>query len=80
MFPIKYGLKVFFSFFCREEFEKHFSPPYNPWQQRLCLAPKGDFFTALKQDNATIVTGHMETFKENGILMKDGTFIEVCFT
>ena len=31
-----------------EEFEKHFSPPYNPWQQRLCLAPASDFFGAIR--------------------------------
>ena len=61
----------------REEFDKHFSPPYNPWQQRFCLAPKGDFYKALGTDKADIVTGHIDTFTENGIKMKDGTFIEV---
>ena len=63
----------------REEFDKHFSPPYNPWEQRFCLAPKGDFYKALGTDKADIVTGHIETFTENGIKMKDGTFIEVRF-
>ena len=61
----------------REEFDKHFSPPYNPWQQRFCLAPKGDFYKALGTDKADIVTGHIDTFTENGIKMKDGTFVEV---
>ena len=60
-----------------EEFEKHFTPPYDPMQQRICLAPKGDFFKVLKQEKTSIVTGHIETFLENGVLMKDGTFIEV---
>ena len=64
----------------REEFDKHFSPPYNPWEQRFCLAPKGDFYKALGTDKADIVTGHIETFTENGIKMKDGTFIEVRFS
>ena len=32
----------------REEFAKHFSPPYTPWQQRFCLAPEGDFFRAIR--------------------------------
>lgn len=64
------------SFMSQEEFDKHFSPPYNPWQQRFCLAPKGDFYKALGTDKADIVTGHIETFTENGIKMKDGTFIE----
>ena len=32
----------------KEEFEKHFSPPYDPWTQRLCLSPGGDFFAAIR--------------------------------
>ena len=32
----------------REEFEKHFNPPYNPWEQRFCLAPGGDFFEPIR--------------------------------
>ena len=31
-----------------EEFEKHFTPPYNPWEQRFCLAPGGDFFAPIR--------------------------------
>ena len=31
-----------------EEFDKHFTPPYNPWQQRFCLAPGGDFFKPIR--------------------------------
>ena len=33
-----------------DEFEKHFNPPYNPWEQRFCLAPEGDFFKALRSE------------------------------
>ena len=67
-------------FFClREEFEKHFTPPYYPWQQRFCLAPKGDFFKAFKTGKATMVTGHIDTLTETGIKMKDGTFVEAEF-
>ena len=32
----------------REEFERHFSPPYDPWTQRLCLSTGGDFFAAIR--------------------------------
>ena len=61
----------------RKEFEKHFTPPYNPWEQRFCLAPGGDFFKALKGGKASIVTGHIDTLTESGIRMKDGSFVEV---
>ena len=41
-----------------EEFEKHFNPPYNPWEQRFCLAPQGDFFQALRSEiSVAIFTG-----------------------
>lgn len=59
-----------------EEFEKHFTPPYNPWEQRFCLAPGGDFFKAFQGGKASIVTGHIDTLTESGIRMKDGTNIE----
>jgi len=62
-----------------EEFQKHFSPPYNPWEQRFCLAPGGDFFKPIREGKASVVTGHIETFTENGIQMKDGTFVEADF-
>ena len=65
--------------FFREEFDKHFTPPYNPWQQRFCLAPGGDFFKSFKTGKATMVTEHIDTFAENGVQMKDGTFVEADF-
>ena len=60
----------------QEEFDKHFTPPYNPWQQRFCLAPGGDFFRPFREGKASVVTGHIDTFTQNGIKMKDGTFVE----
>jgi len=62
-----------------DEFEKHFNPPYNPWEQRFCLAPEGDFFKALRTEKASVVTGHIEKFTENGVLMKDGSLVEADF-
>jgi len=59
-----------------EEFDKHFTPPYNPWQQRLCLAPGGDFFAPIRDKKATIVTGMIKTLTETGIQMKDGNHVE----
>ena len=59
-----------------EEFEKHFTPPYNPWEQRFCLAPGGDFFAPIREGKATIITGHIDTFTEKGIKMKSGEQID----
>ncbi|RJY09855.1 flavin-containing monooxygenase [Aurantiacibacter aquimixticola] len=52
--------------------EKHFEPPYNPWQQRLCLVPDGDLFNAIKQRKARIVTDHIDSFDATGIRLKSG--------
>lgn len=55
------------------EVEKHFSPPYNPWDQRLCLVPDGDLFKAIKSGKVSVVTDQIETFTENGIRLCSGT-------
>ena len=49
-----------------------FTPPYGPWDQRLCLVPDGDLFEAMKAGKADIVTGHIERFDAAGITLKDG--------
>jgi len=59
----------------KEEFTKHFVPPYNVWDQRLCVVPDGDFYKALRDGFASVVTGHIETFTEDGIQMKDGQHV-----
>ena len=51
---------------------KHFTPSYNPWDQRLCLVPNGDLFDAIKSKRASVVTDHIDTFTEDGILLKSG--------
>ena len=56
--------------------EPHFSPNYKPWDQRFCLVPDGDFFKAIKKGKAYVETDIIETFKENGILLKSGKFLE----
>jgi cation diffusion facilitator CzcD-associated flavoprotein CzcO len=53
--------------------EKHFTPSYKPWDQRMCLVPDGDLFNALKDKSATVVTDHIEKFTNEGILLKSGT-------
>ena len=51
---------------------KHFSPNYNPWDQRVCLCPDGDFFAAMKADKATIETDTISEFKSHAIALQSG--------
>jgi monooxygenase len=50
----------------------HFTPSYNPWDQRLCLVPDADLFAALKSGTASVVTDTIETFTEGGIKLASG--------
>jgi monooxygenase len=56
--------------------DEHFHPPYDPWDQRMCIVPDGDLFRTIRQGKASVVTGHIETFTENGVLLKDGRTLE----
>jgi monooxygenase len=51
---------------------KHFTPSYNPWDERLCAVPDADLFEAINQGKASVVTDQIETFTENGIRLKSG--------
>ncbi|MBV8473278.1 MAG: NAD(P)/FAD-dependent oxidoreductase, partial [Hyphomicrobiales bacterium] len=51
---------------------KHFTPRYNPWDQRLCLVPDGDLFKAIRAGNASIVTDEIESFTEAGLKLRSG--------
>jgi monooxygenase len=51
---------------------KHFTPKYNPWDQRLCLVPDSDLFKAIRDGRATVVTDQIETFTETGLQLKSG--------
>jgi cation diffusion facilitator CzcD-associated flavoprotein CzcO len=55
---------------------KHFSPRYNPWDQRLCLVPDSDLFSVIRSGKASIVTDEIETFTEAGLRLQSGTTIE----
>ncbi|SCL36621.1 Predicted flavoprotein CzcO associated with the cation diffusion facilitator CzcD [Micromonospora nigra] len=52
--------------------DRHFSPRYDPWDQRLCVVPDGDLFTALSNGRASIVTDTIDTFTETGIRLASG--------
>lgn len=56
--------------------EKHFTPDYNPWDQRLCLVPDDDLFEALKARKADVVTDHIAQIDAKGILLKSGQYLE----
>ena len=49
------------------DIEKHFTPKYKPWDQRICLAPDSDFFNALKSGKATVVTDTIDSFTADGL-------------
>jgi monooxygenase len=56
-----------------EEFdERHFTPSYNPWDQRLCLVPDSDLFRTMREGKASVVTDHIESFTTTGIQLKSG--------
>lgn len=56
--------------------KKHFTPRYNPWEQRLCLVPNGDLFKAIRTGKAEVVTDQIETFTETGIRLRSGQTLE----
>ncbi|MGE8563483.1 MAG: flavin-containing monooxygenase [Acinetobacter bohemicus] len=55
---------------------KHFTPSYNPWDQRLCVVPDGDLFKILRSVQASIETDQIEQFTEKGILLKSGQHLD----
>ncbi len=56
--------------------ETHFTPRYNPWDQRLCLVPNSDLFKAIRSGRASVVTDHIDTFTEKGIRLASGQELE----
>ncbi|MEK9528373.1 MAG: NAD(P)/FAD-dependent oxidoreductase, partial [Gammaproteobacteria bacterium] len=52
--------------------DTHFTPNYNPWDQRLCAVPDGDMFTAIREGKAEVVTDHIDHFNSSGIALKSG--------
>jgi len=52
--------------------EAAFTPPYDPWDQRLCLVPDADLFEAIKSGKADVVTGRIARFAKDGVVLEDG--------
>ena len=56
--------------------DTHFTPRYNPWDQRMCLVPDGDLFKAISAGSASVVTDRISTFTETGLLLESGQELE----
>lgn len=58
------------------EVDAHFTPRYDVWDQRLCLVPDADLFEVIREGKASVVTGEIETFTENGVQLRSGEDLE----
>jgi monooxygenase len=58
------------------DIDKHFTPRYNPWDQRMCLVPDSDLFEAISRGDAAVVTDRIATFTESGIELESGEELE----
>jgi cation diffusion facilitator CzcD-associated flavoprotein CzcO len=56
--------------------DTHFTPKYNPWDQRLCLVPNSDLFEVIRAGKASVVTDQIDAFTETGIKLKSGKNLE----
>ena len=52
--------------------DTHFSPAYDPWDQRLCVVPSGDLFRAVREGRASVVTDRIATLTEHGVALASG--------
>ncbi|HEX4866607.1 MAG TPA: NAD(P)/FAD-dependent oxidoreductase [Acidimicrobiales bacterium] len=58
------------------DIDTHFTPKYDPWDERMCAVPGGDLFKAIKSGRAEMVTDHIDTFTETGIRLQSGQELE----
>jgi len=58
------------------DIDTHFTPSYDPWDQRVCLVPDGDLFRAIGDGRVEVVTDHIDTFTESGIRLRSGRELE----
>ena len=56
--------------------DTHLTPTYEPWDQRMCMVPGGDFFTSIRDGKADIVTDHIESFTPTGLALRSGATLE----
>jgi monooxygenase len=58
------------------DIDTHFTPRYNPWDQRFCVVPDGDLFKAIRAGSVTIATDHIDTFTRTGLRLVSGQELE----
>jgi cation diffusion facilitator CzcD-associated flavoprotein CzcO len=56
--------------------DRHFTPSYDPWDQRVCLAPDGDLFDEIRRGRASVVTDRIARFVPEGVLLESGDLLE----
>lgn len=54
------------------DIDTHFTPHYDPWDQRLCVVTDGDLFAAIAAGSVDVVTDHIDSFDETGIRLRSG--------
>jgi cation diffusion facilitator CzcD-associated flavoprotein CzcO len=58
------------------DIDTHFTPRYQPWDQRLCIVPDGDLFKAIADGRVSVVTDRIATFTESGLALASGAHLE----
>ena len=56
--------------------DTHFTPTYQPWDQRMCFVPDGDLFQAVRRGDAEVVTSTIERFDADGIVLTGGRHLD----
>ncbi len=56
--------------------QTHFTPRYDPWDQRLCVVPDGDLFDAIAQGRVSMATDRIKTFTEHGLELTSGAQLD----
>jgi monooxygenase len=56
--------------------DEHFTPRYDPWDQRLCVVPRGDLFRAIRAGRASMATDLIDRFEPEGIRLRSGRVLE----
>jgi cation diffusion facilitator CzcD-associated flavoprotein CzcO len=57
-------------------YDEHFSPRYQPWDERLCMVPDGDLFVSLREQRASIVTDQIAHFDATGVVLQSGAHLD----
>jgi cation diffusion facilitator CzcD-associated flavoprotein CzcO len=60
----------------RAQVDEHFTPAYDPWDQRFCVVPDGDLFRAIRRGRVDVVTDHIDRFVPEGIRLRSGRVLE----